>query len=114
MMTILTPITEWECPACGLTDQTREAKPHSRMHTCPKMHGLTAPMVRAGTKAKLEIHEREDFVGSESVQTDDRGRPVMNITTTRDDGQDVTVRLRPTAGQPEASSTPPDAHTPAP
>jgi hypothetical protein len=55
------------------------------------MYGLTAPMVPAGTKCKIEAVEREDFVGDEVVQRDGRGRPVMALITTRDDGQDATV-----------------------
>jgi len=53
-------------------------------------------MVRAGTRCKVEALDREDYVGSEKVQTDANGRPVMAIRTTRDDGQDVAV-LAPTA-----------------
>jgi hypothetical protein len=41
--------------------------------------------------------EREDYVGQESVQLSESGRPVMNITTTRDDGIDCTV-FAPCAG----------------
>jgi hypothetical protein len=53
-------------------------------------------MVPAGTKAKVEAKEREDYVGKEEVQTDGEGKPVMSIVTTRDEGQDCTV-LAPTA-----------------
>ena len=96
----MTPIvqthTDWRCPACGKTDQTREPRPHTRMHICPRMHGLTTPMVRAGVKAKLVLNEREDYVGRELVRKDDRGRPAMSISTIRDDGQDAVV-FAPTA-----------------
>jgi len=88
----VTPIHDWYCPACGKTDQTREPLPHSRVHTCPKTRGLTIPFLPAGTKAKVEVREREDYVGKEVVQTDpERGRPVMSVVTTRDDGQDAQV-----------------------
>ncbi len=53
-------------------------------------------MVPAGTKCKVESHEREDYVGQERVFLSPEGRPVMNVTTTRDDGQDVAV-FAPTA-----------------
>jgi hypothetical protein len=89
-------IHQWYCPNCGLTDTTTEAQPHSRFHVCPKLHGLTAPMVPAGTKAKVEAREREDYVGDEHVQLSPEGRPVMSIVTTRDNGQDVVV-FAPTA-----------------
>jgi hypothetical protein len=92
----LAAVQDWYCPACGQTDRTREAKPHSRFHPCPRMHGLTTPMLPKGTRAKLEAVERQDYVGNELVRLDDRGRPVMSIVTTRDNGQDVTV-FAPTA-----------------
>lgn len=81
---------DWECPACGLTDQTTPAKAN-RYHNCPRMGGLTTPLVRKGVKAKHEAVMREDYVGDELVRLDDQGRPVMAIKTTRDNGQDVTV-----------------------
>ena len=91
MTVLVSAVHDWYCPNCGLRDQTREARPHSRFHICPKLHGLTAPMLPAGTKAKVEAREREDYVGTDTVQTDDEGRPVMSVVTTRDDGQDVAV-----------------------
>ena len=91
MTVLVIPVHDWYCPNCGLRDQTRETRPHSRFHICPKLHGLTAPMLPAGTKAKVEAREREDYVGTDTVQTDDEGRPMMSVVTTRDDGQDVAV-----------------------
>lgn len=88
---ILAPVHHWECRLCGLTDTTREARVHTRMHPCPRLGGLTAPMVPAGTRCKVEVNEREDYVGRELVQTDAAGRPVMNVTVTRDEGTDVAV-----------------------
>lgn len=85
------PEHHWECPNCTATDVTRDAGPHTRFHTCRGLRGLTAPMVPAGTKARVSAHEREDYIGRDVVQTDGEGRPVMAIVTTRDDGQDVTV-----------------------
>lgn len=91
MTVLLTPIHDWYCPNCGKTDQTQELQPHSRFHTCPKLRGLTAPMLPAGTSAKVEAVERADYVGSEKVTTDENGRPVMAVVTTRDNGQDRAV-----------------------
>ena len=88
--------TYWECAACTFTDVTREARPHSRMHTCTGLGGLSVPMVRAGTRCKMRAVEREDYVGDELVTYDDGGRPVMSVVTTRDDGEDCTV-YAPTA-----------------
>lgn len=96
MTVMLSTLRHWHCPNCGLTDITNEARPHSRFHTCPKLRGLTAPMLPAGTSAKVEARDREDYVGTEKVQTDENGRPVMSIVTTRDQGMDVAV-LAPSA-----------------
>lgn len=87
---------EWHCPNCHLEDVTHEPRPHTRFHTCPALHMLTAPMLPKGTAAKVEAHMREDYVGDEQVQVDEDGRPVMSVVTTRDEGQDVIV-FAPTA-----------------
>ena len=92
MTLILDPTRHWYCPNCPAEETTHEAAPHTRFHTCPGLRGLTAPMLPVGTKAKVEVVEREDYVGTERVQLDpERGRPVMAVVTTRDDGQDVAV-----------------------
>lgn len=83
--------TRWECPNCNATDVTHETQPHTRYHACRGLKGLTAPMVIAGTRAKVEAREREDYVGGELVTTDGEGRPIMSVVTTRDDGQDCAV-----------------------
>ncbi len=88
---------EWYCAAgCGRTKVTEKAG-EVPMHRCPKMRRLIAPLTEVGTRAKLELHEREDYVGNEVVRLDpERRRPVMSITTTRDDGIDAVVFV-PTA-----------------
>jgi hypothetical protein len=96
MTVLIQPVQHWYCPNCGLEDVTHEAQPHSRFHTCRKLRGLTAPMLRAGTQAKVTVQEREDYIGTEKVQTDPDGRPVQSIITERNNGQDVTV-FAPTA-----------------
>lgn len=90
------PIRRWECPNCDQKGVTREALPHTRMHACRGLAGLTVPMVQEGTRCKIEAVERGDWIGSELVQTDGNGRPVMAVVTTRDEGQDCTV-YAPTA-----------------
>jgi hypothetical protein len=90
------PEHRWECPNCDLTSVTREAQPHTRFHSCPGLAGLSAPMVPAGTRCKVEALEREDYVAGELVETDGNGRPVMSVQTTRDDGTDLAV-FAPTA-----------------
>ncbi len=92
MTTLITPVREWYCPACGATDTTREARPHTRYHTCPRTRYLSIALLPKGTKAKVEVREREDYVGDETVQLDpELGRPVMSVVTTRDNGQDAMV-----------------------
>lgn len=92
MAAILTPVNRWYCPNCGKEDVTHEPRPHSRFHVCPRLRGLTAPLLPAGTKAKVELTEWQDYVGKEKVQLDpERHRPVQSVVTTRDEGQDVAV-----------------------
>lgn len=87
---IIGAVTRWYCPNCGLEDVTTRPQPN-RFHTCPRLRGLTAPLLPVGVRAKVEAREREDYVGREQVQTDENGRPVMSVVTTRDDGTDVIV-----------------------
>lgn len=90
------PERRWECPNCDFTDVTREVEPHTRFHACAGLNGFSAPMVPAGQRCKVEAVEREDYIGGEDVQMDAAGRPIMNVTVTRDDGTDVAV-YAPTA-----------------
>jgi len=90
------PEHRWECPNCDHTHVTRETAPHTPFHPCRGLRGgLTSPMVPAGTRAKVEAREREDYIGNELVQLHN-GRPVMSVVVTRDDGQDCAV-FAPTA-----------------
>jgi len=92
------PITNWYCPNCKATDQTRQVGPHSRFHSCPKLRGgLTAPMLPMGMDAKVTAHSREDYVGAEDVQLAPDGSPVMSIVTTRADGTNDAMVFAPTA-----------------
>lgn len=88
---ILQPEHRWECPNCDSTHVTHESRPHTPFHVCGGLRGITAPYVPAGTRAKVEAVEREDYVGREVVTTDGEGRPVMSVVTTRDDGNDCAV-----------------------
>lgn len=84
----------WCCPNCDSSARTVDARiPH---HPCAGLAGLMVPLIRKGERAKVEAVEREDFIGSELVQVDGNGRPVMAAVVTRDDGQDCTV-FAPTA-----------------
>lgn len=85
------PEHRWHCPSCGLLDVTREARPHSRMHPCRALAGLSVPMLPHGVRGEHRARDREDYVGDERVQLDGNGRPVMNVATVREDGEDCTV-----------------------
>ena len=93
---ILRAERRWECPNCTATHVTHEQLPHTPFHPCRGLKGLTAPFIPAGTKAKVEARDRDDYVNGEMVQVNGEGRPVMSIVTTRDDGQDCAV-LAPAA-----------------
>ena len=91
---ILSARKEWDCPNCDLDDVTNEAQPHTRMHACPGMGGLTVPMVekarhagRAKGSVRVRKVLREDYEGTEKGLTrDDAGRPVMAVVTDYADG----------------------------
>lgn len=95
MTTLLRAEQLWECPRCNLTDVTREPKPN-RFHPCPALSGITAPMVMAGSRVKVTVHEREDYVGDETV-TSVGGRPIMSVVTEREDGSNDVVVYAPAA-----------------
>lgn len=87
---LLTTITRWECPNCDVTDVTSGPVPN-RFHTCGGLHELTAPLIPAGTRCKVEAEVRGDYLNGEIQATGDDGRPYMGIRTTRDDGEDLAV-----------------------
>ncbi len=80
----------WCCPNCDQTAVTHKAN-ETPGHICPGLRGLSVPFIVAGTRAKVEAVERDDYIGGDRVQTDADGRPVMAVITTRDEGQDCTV-----------------------
>ena len=94
----------WHCPACGLEDVTDTRGPHTRMHSCRAKFGLTLPMIPWGVKAKIDVREREDYVGKENVQLSADGRPIMSVVITRDEGQDCVVFAPSASASGEASS----------
>jgi hypothetical protein len=94
MIPVLCAKQYWSCPNCDVVDRTTDARANP-FHRCCGLAGLTAPLVPAGTRCKVTAHEREDYVGRELVQLHE-GRPVAQIRTTREDGEDCVV-LAPTA-----------------
>lgn len=97
MTVVLAVERRWICPNCTFTDVTHEAQPHTRFHSCKGLAGLSAPMIPAGSKAKVTSVEREDYIGSEQVRTDAEGRPVMAVITEREDGSNDVAVYAPTA-----------------
>lgn len=92
MPALLTAIEDWRCPNCAVTDQTLGLPPNAaRFHTCPGLHMLTAPLIRAGIRCQVTAALREDFLRGEIQATGDDGKPYMNVRTTRDDGEDLAV-----------------------
>jgi hypothetical protein len=89
---------DWYCPACklGVRKPYRVPQPGDltfEMHICPRLGGMSSPMVVAGTRAKVTAREREDYEGGDAgnLTLDENGRPIMSIVTTRDEGEDVMV-----------------------
>jgi len=95
---LLVAYVDWFCPECGLTDRTPPMPPNSaRFHTCPRLHMLTAPLVRAGSDCKLVASEREDYLGDEVQRTGDDGKPYMNVRTEYADGHNDCAVFAPVA-----------------
>ena len=89
------PEQRWECPACDLQQVTHRADVHTEFHHCRGLAGLWAPMVPEGTRAEHRVSEREDYIGRDLPQMHE-GRPLLNLVTVREDGQDCTI-YAPTA-----------------
>ena len=99
---------DWACPECGLTDRTPPLPPGAfRYHSCPGLHGLNAPLTRAGADCRLTAVERQDYLNGEIQATGDDGRPYMGIRTDYADGSNDyqahagAARMSMTAGQPQ-------------
>ena len=89
---LLRAMVDWSCPNCWVADSAPPPPPGQvRFHNCPGLHGLSAPLVRAGTVCKVTAEERQDYLGGEVQATGDDGRPYMAVRTTRDDGCDLAV-----------------------
>lgn len=88
---ILNSKQQWECPNCDARLVVESALPHSPFHPCGGLKGIQAPLVPAGTKCKVEAHEREDYVGKEVLTYDEDNRPIMAVEVTREEGNDVVV-----------------------
>ena len=95
---LLDAYQDWFCPACGFEERTRPVPPGAaRMHTCPKLHYLSAPLAVAGSDCKIVASLREDYTGKEILTLGDDGRPYMNIQTWHADGHNDLVVNAPCA-----------------
>lgn len=84
--------TRWECPNCDTKDVHAVEPGQSRMHDCPGLKGLVAPLVPAGTRCKVEANVWEDYIRHEgAVRKDNDGTPVSSVTVTRENGTDIAV-----------------------
>lgn len=82
----------WSCPSCGADQVTHRTDAHTPFHDCRALGGLSVPFVDAATRATHQMTEREDYIGPGQIVTrHGDGRPIMNIRTIRDDGEDLTV-----------------------
>lgn len=86
------PVQHWQCQHCNTRDVTRGLP--NRMHNCPGLGGIVAPLVleEDARRTLVRARVREDYVGKDTVQADDEGRPIMAVETLREDGSnDVAV-----------------------
>lgn len=86
---LLRAVQEWSCPNCPCRETTPPLPPNaSRYHSCRGLHGLNAPLVRAGTDCKITAEERQDYLGRELQAMGDDGRAYMAVRTTHADGRE--------------------------
>lgn len=103
MTVLLDPTRRWECPSCGRQHVTDKPLSTIPLHPCRSQRGLLVPFVEVhGVELKKYtarhlVLEREDYVGSENVQTDGDGRPVMAVQTDRADGSNDCQTFAPCA-----------------
>lgn len=89
---LLNAAQDWYCPNCTAAETTPPLPPNaSRYHSCPGLHGLTAPMVRAGVRCSVTAEERQDYLNGDLQATGDDGKAYMAVRTTRDDSEDLLV-----------------------
>jgi hypothetical protein len=95
---LLEVFQDWACPNCPKAERTRALPPNeTRFHPCPGLHGLTAPLVRAGTDCKVTAVERGDYLGGEHQRHGGDGRPYMAVVTEYGDGRNDAAVYAPAA-----------------
>ena len=91
-VSLLQAFQDWYCPNCIVTERTRPLPPDaSRFHACAGLHGLNAPLVRAGVRAAVVAEVRQDYLNGDVQATGDDGRPYMAVRTVYDDHDDLVV-----------------------
>lgn len=86
----------WHCPNCDAAARTVTDK--IPWHRCKGLKGLVGPLIADGApRTRVVAIDREDYVGSEVVQTNGEGRPVMALNVERWDGSNDRVVYAPTA-----------------
>lgn len=90
------PVVVWMCERCPAVVRKPRDLAAQEFHNCPGMGMLSMPMVEQGVKVKVTVNEREDYINNDVVQVDGNNRPVMSVTTEREDGIDCAV-YAPTA-----------------
>lgn len=89
---VLDTTKRWYCPACKLEHVTSEARPHTPMHACAGLSGLTAPFVEQGDTAVHKLVVRDDYVAGENGLQYIDGRPITSLVTEHADGSnDCTI-----------------------
>lgn len=86
----LTPVVRWVCQHCPTVGVTRNGETN-RMHNCPGLAWITAPLIPEGVRVDVRVHEREDYVGGSMATLDANGRAVMAVETVHEDGNDIAV-----------------------
>jgi hypothetical protein len=83
------PFEEWYCPnGCYCTETIPALPPGAtRYHNCPRLHQLSAPLVRVGTDCTVEAVEREDYLNGDQQATGDDGKAYMSVITKYPDGR---------------------------
>ena len=105
------PERRWECPSCGFQHVTKDPRPVTPTHPCPKFNGFSVPLAEVQGKALKKnsvrhvLQHREDFVENEIVQLGPDGKPIMAIRTERSDGSNDVRIYAPMAVREEDASS---------
>lgn len=96
---VLQVTAELVCPnGCACREHGPLPAPGSaRMHPCPNLHGLAAPLVPAGTDCRVIAVRREDYLRGEHQRRGDDGAPYMAVVTEYGDGRTDAAVFAPAA-----------------